>query len=252
MPLLVRSSDRPPRRSAPSRVDRTLLPMEIRLEALIAPLQTPHPSWKSTTSKLFFGTVPVSICTWHGVVCESDKTPVSMDWSFLQLQGNLSLGYLPLSIHTLYLMGNEHLTGDIPCAQLPPSLRHLEADKCAFVGELDLSCLPQSLVNFSVECNYLSGTVVLSHLPVSLRRLVLRNNEFHGPISLAHLPPHLEVLRLDTNHFNGVVDLTPLFRRGAVRRLIYLHQNNFAGYTPELEELPEGVCWKPQTVSMCT
>eukprot|EP00906_Rhabdomonas_costata_P027568 RCo039125 len=174
-----------------------------------------------------------------------DLNLISLDVSFNNFFGPVSLPQVPATLQWLSARSNPNLGSPVNFSALPVALRHLDLSLCYFSGPLDLSGLPPSLEFLRLSGNNFYGAVDLSRLPAGLQVLELRRTGISGVVDLDNLPPTLVHLDLSVNNLGGRLWF---FKLPSGLRFLDLSMNAFEGNV-NFTKLPPAM----QTVrlSMC-
>jgi len=110
------------------------------------------PSWTPLTA----------VCSWSGVVCDSNNTVYQFGWQN-GTKGTVNMTFLPSGMQALDLSYNQ------------------------FTGTPNLDSLPSGIQQLDLSNNQFTGTPNLASLPSGMQELHLSNNQFCGA-TLTNIP----------------------------------------------------------------
>ena len=253
--ILFTADDQPQPRCRPRKAHRSLLPLELQLDAFVSGITRMKPrSWNVSNAG----------CEWGGVQCDASQVARKIDWRGLYLKGTLNWIHLPSTVIWFLLdpalgvknectgvvnfgalphgfqrfhLGENDFSGTISTEDLPRTLQRLCINNNDFEGAINWSTLPHNLQYVDISNNRLKGHVNCAELHFGLRRLNVSNNAFDGMLVLEDLPATLLVFKARNNAFTG----TPRFDSLPPEiKCIQLNRNLFSGHV-DVSRLPRGM-----------
>ena len=236
--LSIHTADDQPRPRRAQKAHRSLLPIELQLDAFLSGIHELETPGLSPLGKHSTWNTSIPGCNWYGVQCDAFQMARKIDWRGRQLEGTPSWTHLPVTL-SWFLLGsnwgiNNKCNGEVPFDTLPQGLTRLDLSKNQFSGYIGAGDLPKTLTRLLLNNNHFTGMINWSALPRSLCIIDISGNRLDGTLNCAVIPPNLLGLDISNNEFVGKLALEEF----PTSLLLFKARNNSFTGTPRFDNLP--------------